>query len=52
MCMISFIDFNIKGPGGAGGVPGGGAGGVPFLPGYGCKQASTTFELINDERII
>lgn len=42
------IHFYIKGPGGAGAVPGVGAGGggipgrVPFLPGYGCKQ---TFDL-------
>lgn len=37
------IHFCIKGPGGAGVVPGAGTGGgvpgrVPFLPGYGCKH--------------
>lgn len=41
----TLIQFWFKGPGGAGVVPGGGAAGgaipgrVPFLPGYGCKQA-------------
>lgn len=44
--MFTSTHFRFKGPGGAGVVPGGGAsggaipGGVPFLPGYGCKQAT------------
>lgn len=42
------IHLCIKGPGGAGVVPGGtGGGGVPgrapFLPGYGCKNAPQSF---------
>lgn len=43
--MTTLIVFDFTGPGGAGVVPGGGTGGgaipgrVPFLPGYGCKQA-------------
>ncbi len=44
------IYFCIKGPGGAGVVPGVGVGGagipgrVPFLPGYGCKHAQQVFD--------